>query len=126
MTKPLSNDLRRRVVASVDGGMSRRAAAKRFGVAVSTATNSGQAWYRTGSSQPRPQRADKRSQRIEAHAEEILALVEETPDMTLAEIAIHLENEHGLRVSQSTVWRFFDRRGITFKKNRSRQRATAA
>jgi transposase len=55
-----------------------------------------------------------------------LALVEETPDMTLAEIAVHLENEHGLRVSQSTVWRFFDRRGITFKKNRSRQRATAA
>ena len=35
--------------------------------------------------------------------------------MTLAEIAAHLENEHGLRVSQSTVWRFFHRRGITFK-----------
>ena len=81
---------------------------------------------RTGSYQPRAQGGDNRSQRIEAHAEEILALVEETPDMTLAEIAVHLKNEHGLRVSQSTVWRFFDRRGITFKKNRSRQRATAA
>ena len=46
----------------------------------------------------------------------VLALVEETPDMTLAEIAAHLESEHGLRVSQSTVWRFFHRRGITFKK----------
>jgi len=126
MTKPLSNDLRRRVVASVDGGMSRRAAAKRFGIAVSTAIKWVQAWYRTGSYQPRAQGGDKRSRRIEAHAEEILALVEETPDMTLAEIAAHLENEHGLRVSQSTVWRFFDRRGITFKKNRSRQRATAA
>ena len=34
--------------------------------------------------------------------------------MTLAEIAAHLESEHGLRVSQSTVWRFFHRRGITF------------
>jgi len=30
------------------------------------------------------------------------------------------------RFSESTVWRLFDRRGITFKKNRSRQRATAA
>ena len=126
MTKPLSNDLRRRVVASVDGGMSRRAAANRFGIAVSTAIKWVQTWYRTGSYQPRVQGGDNRSQRIEAHAEEILALVEETPDMTLAEIAVHLENEHGLRVSQSTVWRFFDRRGITFKKNRSRQRATAA
>ena len=37
MTQPLSDDLRRRVVAAVDGGMSRRAAAKRFGIAVSTA-----------------------------------------------------------------------------------------
>ena len=36
--------------------------------------------------------------------------------MTLAEIAAHLESEHGLRVSQSTVWRFFHRRGITFIK----------
>ncbi len=45
--------------------------------------------------------------------------------MTLAEITTHLEDEHGLRVSQSTVWRFFHRRGITFKKNGTRQRAAA-
>ncbi len=127
MTKPLSNDLRRRVVASVDGGMSRRAAAKRFGVAVSTAIKWVQASYRTGSCHPRAQGGDKPSQRFGSHADEILALVEETPDTTLAGIAFHLETEHGLRVSQSTVWRFFDRRGITFKKkSRSRQRATAA
>ena len=55
----------------------------------------------------------------------VLALVDETPDMTLAEIATHLESEHDLRVSQSTVWRFFHCRGITFNKNRARQRAAA-
>ena len=64
---------------------------------------------------PRPQGGDKRSHRIEAHGEEILALVEKTPDMTLAEIAAHLEGAHGLRVAQSTVWRFFERRDITLK-----------
>ena len=53
----------------------------------------------------------------------MLALVDETPDMTLSEIATHLEDEHGVRVSQSTVWRFFHRRGITFKNNGARQRA---
>ena len=126
MTQPLSDGLRRRVVAAVDGGMSRRATAKRFGIAVSTAIKWVQAWCRTGSYRPRPQGGDKRSHRIEAHGEAILALVEESPDMTLAEIASHLERAHGPRVSESTVWRFFDRRGITFKKNRSRQRATAA
>ena len=46
--------------------------------------------------------------------------------MALAEIAAHLENEHGVRVSQSTVWRFFHRRGITFTKNRARQRAATS
>ena len=37
MTRPLSDDLRRRVVAAVDDEMSRRGAAKRFGIAPLTA-----------------------------------------------------------------------------------------
>ena len=117
MTRPLSDDLRRRVVTAVDDGMSRRGAAKRFGIAPSTAIKWVRAWQRTGCYRPRPQGGDRRSQRIEARAEVVLALVEETPDMTLVEIAAHLDSEHGLRVSQSTVWRFFHRRGITFKKS---------
>ena len=120
MTQPLSNDLRRRVVVAVDGGMSRRGAARRFGIAPSTAIKWVGAWRRTGSYRPRAQGGDNRSHRIEARAAVVLALVEETPDMTLAEIACHLQSEHGVRVSQSTVWRFFHRRGITFKKKRPR------
>ena len=123
MTQPLSDDLRRRVIAAVDGGMSRRGAARRFGIALSTAIKWVRAWQRTGSYRPKPQGGDRRSHRIEARAEVVLTLVEETPDMTLADIAAHLESEHGVRVSQSTVWRFFHRRGITFKKSSSRQRA---
>ena len=95
MTQPLSNDLRRRVVTAVDGGMSRRGAAKRFGIAPSTAIKWVCAWQLTGSYRPRPQGGDRRSHRIEARAETVLALVEETPDMTLAEIAVHLESAHG-------------------------------
>ena len=123
MTRPLSDDLRQRVVSAVADGMSRRAAAARFGIGASTAIKWVERWRKTGSFRPRPQGGDNRSQRIEAHAQEILALVEETPDMTLAEIAASLEQAHGLRVAPSTVWRFFDRRGITVKKNRARQRA---
>jgi transposase len=126
MTRPLSNDLRQRVIAAVDGGMTCRSAADRFGVAASTAIKWVQQWRRTGSFHPRPRGGDNRSHRIEAHAEEILSLIEDRPDMTLAEIAAHLEQTQELRVAQSTVWRFFDRRGITFKKNRARQRAAAA
>ena len=123
MTKPLSIDLRNRLILAVESGMSRRFAAERFGVAASTAIKWVDQWRRTGDVRPRPQGGDKRSQRIEAHAEEILSLIEEAPDITLAEIALHLEGAHGLKVAQSTVWRLLDRRALTFKKNRARQRA---
>ena len=125
MTKPLSDDLRHRLVLAVDDGMTRRAAA-RFDVSVSTAIKWVQRWRQTGDYRARPQGGDNRSHRIEAHADGILALVEETPDMTLSEIAAHLEQVHGLKVAQSTVWRFFERHGISVKKNRARQRAAKA
>lgn len=125
MTKPLSLDLRERLVSAVDGGMSRRGAAERFGVAASTAIKWVDRWRRAGDVRPRPLGGDKRSHRIEARAGEILALIEATPDITLGEIAGHLERTHGLKVAPSTVWRLLDRRGLTFKKNRARQRTAA-
>ena len=112
-----------RLIEAVAAGMSRRAAADRFGIAASTAVKWVRRWRDTGSKAPRPQGGDKRSDRIEAHAEEILGLVAETRDITLSEIAAHLERRHGERFATSTVWRFFDRHAMTFKKNRARQRA---
>jgi transposase len=126
MTRSLSTDLRERLISAVEGGLSRRSAARRFGVAASTAIKWVAQWRRTGEVGPRPRGGDKRSHRIEAHGEEILALVDETPDITLAEIAAHLDQAHGLKVAPSTVWRLLDRHGMTVKKNRARQRARAA
>lgn len=126
MSHAFSIDLRKRVVLAVDAGMTRRAAARRFGVSPSTAIRWVDQWRREGHIEPDRRGGDNRSQRMEAHADEVLGLIEETPDMTLAEIAAHLEETHGLRVAQSTVWRLLDRRGITFKKNRARQRTGAA
>ena len=44
-------------------------------------------------------------------------MVEEAPDVTLAEIAERLEREHGERFAPSTVHRFFRRHGWSFKKS---------
>ena len=123
MTKPLSNDLRARLIDAVGSGMSRRAAADRFGVAASTAVKWVRRWRETGTVAPRPQGGDKRSDRIEAHADEILGLVAARVDITLSEIAAHLDEAHGERFAPSTIWRFLDRHAQTFKKNRARQRA---
>ena len=125
MTRPLSNDLRSRLVAAVAAGMSCRAAAERFGVAASTAVKLMRRWRDAGTLAPRAQGGDRRSGRIEAHAKEILALIADKVDITLTEIVDHLEREHGDRFAPSTIWRFLDRHDQTFKKNRARQRAGA-
>lgn len=124
MTKPLSLDLRLRIIRAVEEeGMSRRAAAARFGVAPSTVVDLLRHWKETGSCAARPQGGDRRSARVEAHAAHILALVDDVPDISLVEIAEHLQTAHGERFVPSVLSRFFNRHAITFKKNRARQRA---
>jgi transposase len=115
MGKPLSLDLRERVVAAVDGGLSRRKAAERFGVSISSAIRWTSLRRRTGEVRPKRQGGDKRSARIEAHAPLILSLVEARGDITLAELRSALA-EQGVAVAVSTIWRFFDRHRITLKK----------
>ncbi|BAV50392.1 hypothetical protein MesoLj113a_70880 [Mesorhizobium sp. 113-1-2] len=53
--------------------------------------------------------------KLDPHERFILGLIEETPDITLAEIAERLASGHGVRVVPSTVWMFLDKRGVTFK-----------
>lgn len=122
MGKPLGVDLRRRVVAAIEGGLSTREAAERFSVSKAAAG----AWARlkraTGDVAPKPQGSPEGS-RLDVHEGFILALIEADKDITLSEMADRLEADHGLCVVPSTIWYFLDRRGITFKKNRARERA---
>lgn len=122
MGKPLSMDLRERVIEAIDGGMSRRAAAARYGIAPSTAIRWDTERRTTGSFAPKRQGGDMRSQKIEAHAGTIRSTLAQTPDITLAELCQHL-SEQGVAASTSSLWRFFRRHGITRKKDRPRRRA---
>ena len=115
MGQPLSMDLRSRLLAAVDGGMSCRSAAARFGVAPSTAIRWHAQRRATGNFAPKPQGGDTRSRRVEEHREEILALWEARKDITLDELRLELSGG-GLMVANSTLHRFFARHGITRKK----------
>jgi transposase len=87
MANALSVDLRERVVAAVSDGVSRRAAAARFGVSVSSAVRWVELARNSGGVAPKPRGGDQRSARIEAHAPLILGMVENTPDVTLESFA---------------------------------------
>jgi len=121
---PLSLDLRERVVTAIrEGNMSCRAAARQFKVSYASAIRWAQAMRERGSFAPLTMGGDTRSRRVEAHADYLLRLHRQEPDLTLAEICARLERARGEKVSPSMIWRFFDRHDITYKKSR-RMRAS--
>jgi transposase len=116
MTRPLSQDLRSRLIAVVADGVSCNAAAERFGVAVATAVRWVCAWRVDGRMTALPQGGDLRSHHIEAYGDVILAAIEAEVDITLVELAELLRRQHDAPFAPSTVWRFLDRHALTFKK----------
>ena len=115
MGRSLSRDLRDRVVAAVEGGLSCRRAAARFGVSAASAIRWRQLVLKHGTPAAKPQGGDRRSAPIEDHAALSHAAIERQPDITLDELRMELAG-HGVSTSIATLWRFFARHGITRKK----------
>jgi transposase len=115
MGKPYSMDLRERVMAAIESGMSTHQAAARFSIGIATAG----AWARLkrakGEVTPSKQGKPKGSI-LDAHADFIFDLIEEIPDITLEEIAERLAGERAARVVSTAVWKFLDRHDMTHKK----------
>jgi|TARA_B100002003_G_scaffold139980_1_gene129493 transposase len=117
MSHGFSADLRGRVIAVISDGLSTRKAAARFGVGVSTVG----AWYRryrdSGEIAARKQGQPPGS-KLDAHEAFILGLVDDRPDISLGEIAERLMSDRDVSAVPSTVWEFFSKRDITYKKRR--------
>lgn len=118
MAKTLPEDLRGRVTAAVEAGLSRRAVAERFGVAVASAIRWISAFRTTGATAAKPKRGDLRLHRIEAFRDVIPQAIEARKDVTLVDLAAMLDREHGALFAPSTVRRFLVRHRIALKKIR--------
>ena len=125
MAKGYSNDLRARVVGMVEAGESRREAARLLDIGASTAVRWIERWMSTGSVAAKPGTGHCRSP-LEAHKQWLLDLTAAEPDLTLDEIRVRLAREKKLKSGRSSVGRFYERHGITFKKNSARRRAGSA
>ena len=116
ITQAYGEDLRERVLVEADRiGSARAAAAVRFGVGASTAIE----WVRRARDGGRTARrqGQPKGSKLDAHAEYLLALVEETSDITLDGMRARLLAERGLSAGAGTLCRFFRKRAITFKKS---------
>ena len=109
-----SNDLRVRVIRVVEGGAAVRAATRQFVIGVSTAIRWAKCWRATGSFGAKSNKGQSRSP-LKKHEEWLLGLVRQEPDLTLEEIQRRLLDECQQKAGLGSVWRFFDRHGISFK-----------
>ena len=123
MPKAYSGDLRLRVIAAVVAGASRREAGERFEISPSSSVKWLQRWEESGSAAPKPRGGS--TSPLEEFAPEILALVEEQPDLTLNETIAQLRKRR-IRTSRSSLWRFLDRHDITLKKKSASCRTGAS
>lgn len=115
--KPLSNDLRERILQAVDRrDGSRRQLAARFGVNVSTITRLLQLRRQTGSSQPRPHSGGVAPALDRDGLNRFRARVEEDPDATLEALKQRLR----LRGRIMLVWRALKKLDVTAKKKSPR------
>ncbi len=126
MPKAYSQDLRERVIAAVEeDGMSRRAAARRFGVSEASAIKWVQRYRRTGARGP-VGTGGHRPSKLAPERAWLMAVIEGEPDITLEALSRRLGAERGVRADTSMLSRYFRREGISFKKRRSALRSRIA
>ncbi len=119
MPRAYSKDLRDRVVRSVLDGRSCRATAALFGVSVASAIKWVQRYRATGSAAAHPA---GRQQPRSLSGERAFVLARVEADVTLRAVVVELR-ERGIVTSYGSVWRLVRDEGLSFKKNRSGQRA---
>lgn len=113
MAKSYSSDLRERVIEAVEMGASRREAAERFEISVSSAIRWVQRWRESRSAAPKPRGGSISP--LDKSTARVLVLIAEHPDLTLMEAVAEL-GKRRIRTSRSSLWRFLDRHDITLKK----------
>lgn len=113
-----SQDLRDRVVAAVDGGMSAYQVAPLFQVSVSYIYKALIRRRTTGETGARPQCNHVRA-KLGDHEAALAAEVCRRPDATIGELRAWVLETHGISISHAAMWKALDRLGLTFKKSRS-------
>ena len=123
--KALSLALRRKILEELTREPSSLLVGAKLGVSASVVRKIRARMLRTGSFEPGT--APGRERFVKAQTEErLLQIVRESPDATLNVLREVLEDETGVAVSETTMWRQLNRMGITLKKRPSGLRSKTA
>ncbi len=113
--KPLSVDLRQRVVDALQSGQTRNQVATRFAVSLSSVGRLARQWREQGNLEPRPIPGRTRAV-CEAHKDWLQELLAAQEDWTLQSLAQAFQEKVGKAISTSALQRNLDWLGFSYKK----------
>jgi transposase len=121
MAKPYSEDLRRRVVETIDGGATISEAAEQCGVSISSVVRFLKLHRETGSISA-AKFGGYKDFVLAAHEGMVRSLIGEQPDITLAELRARLAKKR-VSVGKSSIARFLAHLKLPYKKKPAGRRA---
>jgi transposase len=124
MVRPLSEDLRKRVVRRVEAGYSVREVAETFGVSPASVVRWSQRKRQTGKVAAKPM-GTRHPRSLAEQRDWILDRLKAKPDLTLRALVAEL-HARAISASYGSVWRLLDDEGISFKKKPACKRAGPA
>ncbi len=123
--RPLSQDLRQRIIAAREGGQGTGEVCQRYGVSRKSVERFWQEYCRTGRCLPKQIGGYRRS-RLAPHDRRLQRWIEAQPDLSLGELQQRCLVQLGVSVGITALWHRLRRLGLSFKKNDARRRARPA
>lgn len=121
MARPLSEDLRKRIVKKREEGYSEADVSQLFGVSTSSVYRFFKQQRELGNLQAKKMGQPEGS-KLDAHKDLFAGWIKDSPGITLEELTARLADELDIQVHHTTVMRALSKWGYSYKKNSIRER----
>jgi transposase len=123
--RPLSQDLRQRIIAARERGAGTGEVCRRFGVSRKSVERFWNQYQMTGQCQPKQIGGYRRS-RLEQHDRTLRRWIGEQADLTLSQLQQRCWQELHVAIGLTALWHRLEKLGLSYKKNPARRRARSA
>jgi transposase len=123
--RPLSQDLRERIIAAREHGAGTGEVCRRFGVSRKSVERFWKQHRQSGHCRPKQVGGYRRS-RLEKHDRILSRWIAAQADLTLSELQNRCREDLKVSIGITALWHRLERLGLSYKKNDARRRARSA
>lgn len=123
--RPLSGDLRQRIIEAREHGAGTGEVCARFGVSRKSVERFWNQHRTSGHCRPK-QIGGYRKSRLKKHEQRLRRWIAQQADLTLVELQQRCAKELDVQIGLTALWHRLNRLGLSYKKNDARRRASAA